>query len=646
MYFTRLRAIKRFHYTAARKPLGYWNLDTTKNFLEELSVKLNLRTIDDWNIITQKQIIENGGNSLLKTYSLFDLKCLGCPEGKLKFKRKKPQKYRTKTYWNSKENVQIYIKKLEKKLNLKTIDDWNSLTIEQIKKTNGNSLLNYYSLYQIKCLGFPDGKLKFKQQKSNGFWNNNENIQNFVNELKEKLNLNSFDDWNNLTQNQVILHGGGSLLSNFSLYDIKCLGFPDGKMKFKKPVDCKPQGYWKNEENIHNYLKILKEKLNLNSFDDWNNLTQNQVILNGGGSLFNHFSLYDIKCFGFPDGKMKFNKSIDCKPLGYWRDDENILNFIKNLGVILNFNTPEDWNLLNQSHIILNGGSSLLTIKSLFELKCLACPEGISIFEKSKPKQYKTKGFWNNKDNIHEFLNNLKEKLNLNSLEDWNELTQKEIQDHGGSSLLCNYSLYDLKCLGFPEGKSIFLQQKPPSYWENDENIKNFLNDLKIKLNLNSNNDWQRVSRFQILSHGGSGLLSKFGSVDEILKHFLQNDSIVNSLNKKSSQRWLFLQIQKLFPHEEIVEDYFHSDISRDSGFSVQFDVFLIERKIAFEYHGKHHYEDIPTAFPSLEMYKNRDKEKEILCQKYGITLIVIPYWWDNNVNSLQQTINNKLNSI
>lgn len=47
-------------------------------------MKYNVQSPEDWNnIITQNNIVENGGSSLLSKYSLNTLKCIICPEGKL-----------------------------------------------------------------------------------------------------------------------------------------------------------------------------------------------------------------------------------------------------------------------------------------------------------------------------------------------------------------------------------------------------------------------------------------------------------------------------------------------------------------------------------------------------------------------------------
>ena len=743
--------------------------ENVKKLIDNIRITLNLKTINDWNSITQKQIKEIGGNSLLKKHTIYEIKCIGFPEGKNKFK---PHKF-----WKSKENTISFINNLKEKLKLNSMKDWDLLTTNQIKLHGGRELLKKHSLYEIKCLGFPEGINKFEKPiKTNKYWENEENIQNFLSKLKENLNLKTFEDWNKITRNQIELNGGYKLLNRYSLFEIKSLGFPDGfdlfyyenksfdfwnnKENVKKYLEfllhklnikthkeltknkiylhggkelfkiyslyelrClafpnekefifpkQSISYWKNDENIQNYfvflrelftdrkrftindirkfggsslLKIytfneikrkifpdmndekiitnnvsnvncnnikptrtnfwdnmenvneflskLKEKLNLHSAEDWNLLTQNQIIENGGSSLLKTYSMFEIKCLGFPNGKKYFEQNVKQKPSGYWDIQENIKDFLSKLQEKLNLTSAEDWNLLTQKQIVENGGSSLLKTYSMFEIKCFGFPDGKSLF--SQPK--KSQKYWENQENIQSFLLMMKEKFNLNSAEDWNSITFNQIKACGGCRLLKKYSVYEIKCLAFPGGIDIYVKpNKPFGFWNNDLNFQNFINRLKEKYNIKTIDDWKRISKNQIITEGGWGIFSKF--TDKQLEEKIPE---IFSKKIRPSQRWLCLLVQKLFPDEEIVEDYFHSDISRKTGFPVQFDIFLVRRNIAFEYHGQQHYEDIPSGFAPLQMYKYRDQEKAIICKKFGILLIVIPYWWDNTIESLESTI-------
>ena len=479
-------------------------------------------------------------------------------------------------------------------------------------------------------------------RKASGYWNNKENVQEFLQKLQTELKLNTINDWNSITQKQIIQNGGSRLLGKYSIYDIKCMGNPEGKSIYKQSHEYKLYNFWQNQENLSNFLNLLKEKLNLKTFDDWNSLTTKQILNYGGNGLLKLYSLNEIKQLGFPEGKDYFPKSIEKKPSKYWDNRENIEKFLKEIQIKLNLKTAEDWNLLTQKQIKQFGGASLLNLFSMYELKCIGFPDGENFF--TKANSYKAKGYWEKKENVLNFLEDLKVKLNLQTINDWNLISSKDIIKYGGSSLLNLHSMFDLKCMICPDGKFLFSKsicKKSHGFWDKNENIHEFVDKFKQKYNLRTPEDWNRISKAQMIQNGGGGL-SKY-SFDEIINYVPELKDQNIKKNVRSSQRWLFLQIQNLFPQEEIVEDYFHSDLSRESGFSIQFDIFLVNRNIAIEYHGKQHYEDIPAAFSPLELYQQRDNEKQNLCKKYGINLIIIPYWWNNKLNSLKNTIENKI---
>ena len=554
----------RFLSSISNKPKGYWeNNENIKIFLDKLSVHLNLTTMEDWNSLTQKHIYLHGGGSLLKNYSMYELKSIGFPEGKEIYSKPKNET----GYWKDEKNVKKFLNEISEIYNIKTKEDWNSLTQKQIYVNGGGSLLKNYSMYELKCIGFPEGKEIYSKPKTQvGYWRDEKNVKKFLFELQENLNLTTSKDWNSITRKHIYLQEGGrNLLKNYSMYELKSIGFPEGKEIYSKP---KMNKKWINKEDIDDFLQKLKEKLNLQTFDDWNSITTKIIKDNDGGSLFNNYSLYEIKCLGCKDVQNNINK-----------------------------------------------------------------------------KSRKTFGFWNKKDNIQNFLNELKDVYNLKSPSDWNLLSQNQIKNIGGRSILKHFSMFEIKSMGCPEGKFIFSKpntKKSLKYWEKEENVLQFLKILQRNLNLNLLNDWNRISNSQIIKFGGKGLLSLY-SKDELIQKFISDKNLQESFpsNKKSSQRLLFLYIQQLFPDDEIVEDYFHSEISRFTGFPVQFDVFLVKKNIAFEYHGEQHYTDIPSLFAPVEMYKKRDKEKQILCSKFGIQLIIIPFWWDNNIDSLKETVIN-----
>jgi len=67
----------------------------------------------------------------------------------------------------------------------------------------------------------------------------------------------------------------------------------------------------------------------------------------------------------------------------------------------------------------------------------------------------------------------------------------------------------------------------------------------------------------------------------------------------------------------------------------MEMDVFIRHFALALEYQGKQHYEEIST----LPFGVGKDKVKQMGCSNIGISLIEVPYWWDEKEESLLDLI-------
>lgn len=185
----------------------------------------------------------------------------------------------------------------------------------------------------------------------------------------------------------------------------------------------------------------------------------------------------------------------------------------------------------------------------------------------------------------------------------------------------------------------------PRNFWENQENVFQFMEKIKEEFRIESEEDWYRISLAQIKAREGKGLLKKYShSLLRLLQVAYPNQTwnLEKTIrrDKRSVQRWLFLKVEELFVGYEIIEDFFHDDLGRISGKVAQFDLFIPRLHAAFEFHGIHHSKEIP-AFGSVDMYQERDREKEELCIKHKILLVTIPHHWDLTETHLIEFIKN-----
>ena len=143
--------------------------------------------------------------------------------------------------------------------------------------------MKYHSLNQLKKLVQPEIDLKEDKFISKKF------IEDFILNLKQNLDLKSPNDWNLLTKKDIKTHGGSCLLNIYSIKEIKSLGCPELEISFKSMKNSIQ--FWKNQENIQNFLIYLKETLNLNDVDSWNLLTRKDIETYGEFSLLKMYSL-------------------------------------------------------------------------------------------------------------------------------------------------------------------------------------------------------------------------------------------------------------------------------------------------------------------------------------------------------------------
>jgi hypothetical protein len=70
----------------------------------------------------------------------------------------------------------------------------------------------------------------------------------------------------------------------------------------------------------------------------------------------------------------------------------------------------------------------------------------------------------------------------------------------------------------------------------------------------------------------------------------------------------------------------------------MEFDIFVPDLALAFEYQGEHHYKAHYLS-GKLKPQQNRDIAKKLACASHGITLITVEYSWKKDAQSVVEWI-------
>jgi hypothetical protein len=121
--------------------------------------------------------------------------------------------------------------------------------------------------------------------------------------------------------------------------------------------------------------------------------------------------------------------------------------------------------------------------------------------------------------------------------------------------------------------------------------------------------------------------------------------------SSSKAQRQLFRYIRDLLANVEdgsvdIFFNYPSTEIRYpNSDAPMQLDVFVPSLKLAVEYQGEQHFKS-QHIYNESNMVQIRDNLKKEACKQLGITLLEIPYWWDQSIESLAATIHKQFPNL
>jgi len=195
------------------------------------------------------------------------------------------------------------------------------------------------------------------------------------------------------------------------------------------------------------------------------------------------------------------------------------------------------------------------------------------------------------------------------------------------SSVLINvYPEYNLKPWKF--------KKVPRRFWSQFENQNKYFASLYEDLGISNASDLTISQRRDLLA---SAMIQK--RIFRIIENQFLPINLKKILIPSKIQIYLHKMVSKLFPEYDVLFRFKRNDLYyKISDKDMVLDVYIPKLNIAFDYKGVQHY-SFHWRFGSVDKLHIRDQERQEICKKLGITLIIIPYWWDETIESLAATI-------
>jgi len=286
----------------------------------------------------------------------------------------------------------------------------------------------------------------------------------------------------------------------------------------------------------------------------------------------------------------------------------------------------DDWYEIKTETIRENGGSGILA----FYKNCLSTALK-QVYPEVEWNLHRFNrvpvNWWNEDRNQRLFFDNLAKKLGIKQWEDWYEvknlaglmyehkgehLMNKKYGGSPSSAIMTTYPEYNWKSWKF--------SSTPKNYWKKRENIVEFMEHVAKELNIRKLDDWYGVSRAQLIQfrpmrrlmtiHGG-GLLKVLAFLHPNFPWDFSRNNFTSTRGGKT-QGLVSNFIQELFPHSTDLHFNFSHPEWRfsDTQLAMSFDIWIPSLKLAFEYNGQQHYDELEVYHDAGRMKRDQKNVK------------------------------------
>eukprot|EP01118_Nematostelium_gracile_P005548 TRINITY_DN1762_c0_g1_i1.p1 TRINITY_DN1762_c0_g1~~TRINITY_DN1762_c0_g1_i1.p1 ORF type:complete len:516 (-),score=96.38 TRINITY_DN1762_c0_g1_i1:23-1516(-) len=420
---------------------------TERAFFDFLTHKLGLKEKDDWYQITRQDVVNYGGEGMLKKIfqdSVVRALLMLYPDHKWflwRFCDPIPR-----GMWDNTKAQREFMDHLAREENIKDMNDWYNITSTQIIGKGGGVLL--YRHYQgspskmiTSILTEHNWNLQMFRRKPKQNWDDTQLLQKLIDHLSKELQITRMEDWYQVSSIQIRKKGGGALLQRYQSSPAKMLTslFPSHKWDLQR-FTRKLTGTWDDLREQKQFLVHFAKKSKLTKMEDWYCVKKEQIIEKGGGELLKkyHGSVAQLVTSVLTEHQWTMSGfNLDSRTIQDTKQFQ--IQLMQRIAQELRITKMEDWYTVNVAQIREKGGGELLRSYQDSPSKMI-----MAVFAQHEWDLFrfvqKPKGFWDDLNIQRRVMDDLTHKLNITTMQDWYHVTAAQIREKGGGRLLQKYS--------------------------------------------------------------------------------------------------------------------------------------------------------------------------------------------------------------
>lgn len=507
-------------------------------------------------------------------------------------------------HWESGENRRAFMERVAAEHKVVAAEDWKKVSHSAISAAGGRGLLNRYggSVARLLQSTYPElalDRMQCRKAYPKGHWDSREARRAFLDKVAVAHLVEQETDWKRVTVQHVLEMGGSGMLERFggSLFGALADSYPERGYQACRCRAKVPQGYWQDRENRRSFVDTLAKQHHVEVAADWQRVGLEEVRAAGGAGLLSHYKnnvtrmLHDV----YPHLQdANLAREIRGKaPKGHWGQRANRRAFLEEVGRQLDVSTAEQWATVSSKDLERLGGATLLR---MFDSPLAAAADCFPELDFTGIQPRRTpSATWESRASRKAFMDRVAERFGVKTQADWQRIRAEDIRSQGGAGLLSRFpSMFALLADTYgsksdeEEGQEswhplLCRSRVPRNYWAQEQNVRDFLEGAKAKLQVREKEDWYRISNKQICKLGGATLLSRGRFVDALRAAYPEEEWDARELQnsaKKSSQRQLHLVAKQFFPSLRILEDHKHT-LLPSHGKSLELDLYMPEIELA-----------------------------------------------------------------